>query len=218
MEVPEDLPLPTEEVERNREKGTSEEIPQETVVDGTSSKHLLGPKGTPEDRSGESDINPGASEVVLLRRCTNIGYLCHLIVEDSRAHETGNKGSEHLAIEGDPRWDMGVMGELEILREVEGVHGRDVSVGLEKIHGIGITGEPETTEQLSDDVEGDLHVCNSFDDTTRHTEYDGEEDTVQRSSGRGSGGVNGDNDGTDSDGDTQYDEVHPLRNLFVRPH
>ena len=218
MEVPENLPLLAEEVERNREKGADEETPQETIVGGTRTEHLLGPKGTPKNGSGEESVGIRTGETVLLPRCANIGYLRHLIVEDSRAHKTGNKGSEHLTAECDPRWNMGVMGELEILREVEGVHGRDVSVGLEKIHGIGVTGEPETTEQLSDDVEGDLHVCNSFDDTTRHTKDGGEEDTVQRSSGRGSGGVNGDNDGTDSDGDTQYDEVYPLRNLFVRPH
>ena len=116
--------------------------------------------------------------MVLLLRSANIGYLLHLIVEDSRAHETGNKGSEHLAVEGDPRWNVNVMGKLEILGEVECVRGRDVSVGLEKVHGIGITGEPETTEQLSDDVERDLYVCDSFDNATRHTEDGGEEDTI----------------------------------------
>ena len=218
MEVSEDLPLPAEEVERNREKGTGEEIPQEAVVDGTSTEHLLGPKGTPEDRSGEGGIRAGAGEVVLLPRCANIGYLRHLIVEDSRTHETGNKGGEHLTIKSDPGWNVDIMGELEILGEVEGVRGRDVSVGLEKVHGIGITGKPETTKQLSDDVEGDLYVCDSFDDTTRHTEDGGKEDAIQRSSGRSSSGVSSDSGGTDTDGDTQHDEVHPLRNLFVRPH
>jgi hypothetical protein len=126
-------------------------------------------------------------------------------------HKSGNEGSEHLAVEGDPRWNVGVMGEFEILGEVEGVHGGDVSVGLEKVHGIGVTGEPETTEQLGDDVEGNLYVCDSHDDATRHTEDGGEEDAIQRSSGGGSGGVNGDSGGTDTDGDTQYDEVDPLR-------
>ena len=53
MEVSEDLPLPAKEVERNREEGANEETPQETIVDGTSTEHLLGPKGTPQDGSGE---------------------------------------------------------------------------------------------------------------------------------------------------------------------
>ena len=218
MEVLEDLPLPAEEMERNWKEGTSKEVPQETAVDGVDTKHSLGPEGTPEDRSGEGSVRTRTSEVVFLLGRANVGNLRHLVVEDSRTNETGNKSSEHLAVERDPRWNVCIMGQLEILGEVEGVRGRDVSVGLEKVHGIGVTGEPETTEQLSNDIEGDLYVCDSLDDATRYTEDGGEEDTIQSSSWGRSGGVNGDTHGTNTDGHTQYDKVSPFRNLFVRPH
>ena len=121
MEVLENLPLPTEEVEWDREEGTNEETPQETIVDGTGTEHLLWPKGTPEDGSGEESVDTRTSEVVLLLGCADIGDLRHLIVEDGRAYESGNDGSKHLAVEGDPRWDMDVVGELEVLGKVEGV-------------------------------------------------------------------------------------------------
>ena len=141
MEVPENLPLPAKEVERNwGEEGTIEETPQEIVVDGTGTEHLLGPKGTPQDGSGEENVETGTGEVVLLLRCANIVDLRHLIVEDSCADESGNKGSERLAAERDPRWNVGIMGEFEILGEVEGVLGCDGSVGLEVVHGGGVTG------------------------------------------------------------------------------
>ena len=121
MEVLESLPLLAEEVERNREEGTNEETPQEAIVDCASTEHLLGSEGTPEDGSREESVDTGASEVVLLLGCTNIGDLRHLIVEDGRTDKSGNEGSEHLAVEGDPRRDVDVMGELEILSEMEGV-------------------------------------------------------------------------------------------------
>ena len=215
VEVLENLPLLAEEVERNRDEGANRETPQETIVDGTSTEHLLGSKGTPEDGGGEECVNAGTGEVVLLLRCANIGDLRHLVVEDSRADKSGNECGKHLAVEGDPRWNMDVMGELEVLGKVEGVRGGNVSVGLEVVHGGGVTWEPETTEQLGNNVEGDFYVGNGHDDAARNTEDDGEEDTVQHNGGGGVGGVSGNTSSTNTDGDTQHEEVGPLWNLFV---
>ena len=215
MEVPENLPLLAEEVERNREKGADEETPQETIVGGTRTEHLLGPKGTPKNGSGEESVGIRTGETVLLPRCANIGYLRHLIVEDSRAYESGNKGSKHLTAEGNPRWNVDIVSELEILGKVEGLRGGDVSVGLEIVHGGGISGEPETTKQLCNNVEGDLYVGNSHNDTARNAEDDSEEDTVQHNSRGSVGGVNGDTGGANTDGGAQYDEVDPLGDLPV---
>ena len=218
VEVLENLPLPAKEIERNREEGTNGETPQETVVDGTRAKHPLWSKGTPKDGRGEESADTGAGEVVLLIRCTNIGDLRHLVVEDTRADESRNKGGEHLAVEGNPRWNVDVMSEFEVLGETESVCGGDMSVKFEVHQGGGVTGEPETAEQFGNDAEGDLHVGNSHDYAARNAKDDCEEDTIQRSGGGGIGRVNGDNSGTNADGDTQNDEVDPLGNLFVRPH
>jgi hypothetical protein len=62
-EKPEPL---TKEVEWGGQKGTDRETPQQTVVDGAGSKHLLGTEGAPEDGSSEERVVPGAGEVVLL--------------------------------------------------------------------------------------------------------------------------------------------------------
>ena len=174
MEVLENLPLLAKEVERNWEEGASEEKPHETIVDGTRAKHPLGSEGTPEDSSGEATIGSRAGEVVLLAGCANVRDLRHLVVEDSRRNKTGNEGGDHLAIESDPRRDVGIMGELEILGETEGVPSGDVSVGPKEIHAVGVTGEPETAEQLGNDVEDYLYVGDSLDDATGNTKDDGE--------------------------------------------
>ena len=142
MEVLENLPLPAEEVEWNWKESTDEETPQEAIVDGTSAEHLLGSKGTPEDGSGEKSVDPRAGEMILLVRRANIGDLRHLVIEDGCADKSGNKGGEHLAVEGDPRWYVDVMSEFEVLGEVESVRGGDVSVGLEIVHGSGVTRKP----------------------------------------------------------------------------
>lgn len=215
MEGSKNLPLPAEEVEWNREEGADKETPQETVIDSTYTKNLLRPKGAPENGSGEESVDTRACEMMLLPRRTDIRDLRHLVVEGSRAYESGNKGGKHLAVERDPGRNMDVMSQFEILGEVQGVRGGDVSVGLEIVHGCGITGEPETAEQLSNDIEGDLYVGDDHDDATRNTEDDSEEDTIQHN-GRGCiGGVNGNTGGTNADGYTQYDEVDPLRDLPV---
>ena len=214
----ESLPPPTEKVERNREEGTGEEAPQEAIVDRTSPEHLLGSKRTPEDGSGKGSVDTGTREVILLTNRANIGDLGHLVVKDGRTDESRNEGGEHLAAEGDPRWNVGVMGEFEILGEVKGVRSGDKTVALEIEHPDGVPREPETAEQLSDHVEGDLYVGDSHDNTTWNAEDDGKEHTIQRSGGRGVGGVGGDSSGTQADGDAQDDEVGPLRDLSVRPH
>ena len=98
------------------------------------------------------------------------------------------------------------------------MQGGDVSVGFEKVHGVGVTGKPETTKQLGDNVEGHFHVCDRLDDATRNTKKDGKEDTIQRGGRGGTGGVNRNDSSTDTNGDAQHNEVDPLGNLFVRPH
>jgi len=110
------------------------------------------------------------------------------------------------------------MGELEIPGEVEGARGGDIPIGLEIQHRSGVTGKQETTDQLGNNVKGDLYVGDGHNEPARNTEDDGEEDTVQHDGGGGVGGVSGDASGANADGGAEDDEVDPLGNPFVRPH
>ena len=215
MEVSENLPLPAKEIERNREEDTDKEEPQEAVVNGTNAEYLLGSEGAPKDGGGEETVETRAGEVVLLVRCANIGDLRHLVVKHGCADESGNEGSKHLGAERNPRWDVGVMSELEILSEVEGVCGGEDSEDLHVDHCSDVTGEPEATEHLCDNAEANFHVGNSLDDAAGNCENDGEEDTIKHGRGEHVGRVHDDTSGTDANGGTQDDEVYPLGNLSV---
>ena len=71
---------------------------------------------------------------------------------------------------------MHIVGELETLSEVEGMRGRDASVRLEVVHSSGVTREPETTEELGNNVQGNLDVRDGHNDAARDTEDYSEED------------------------------------------
>jgi hypothetical protein len=114
--------------------------------------------------------------VILLRWQADIRDLGHLVIENGCGDESRDECCPHLAVEGDPRSDVDVMCELEILSEVESLRGRDVSVSLEVVHGGGVTRVPETTEELGDDIQGNLDVRDGHNDAARNAEYYSEED------------------------------------------
>jgi len=175
VEVGENLELLAEEVEGDGQDSTNEETPQEAVVDGSGTEHLLGAESTPKDGSGEECVVSRAGEVILLLGQADVGDLGHLVVENCRTDKGGDECRPHLAVEGDPRGDVHVMGELEILSEVKCVRGCNVSVRLEVVHGGSVSGEPETTKKFSNDVQGNLNVRDGHDNTARNTEDRGEE-------------------------------------------
>ena len=57
--------------------------------------------------------------MILLLGQADVGDLGHLVVENGRADDSGDKRRPHLAVEGDPWSDMHVVREFEILSEVE---------------------------------------------------------------------------------------------------
>jgi len=152
MEVLEKFVLLAEQVEGDGHECTDKETPQEGIINCTRTIHLLWTEGTPENGSGEEGVDARTSEPILLIRCADIGDLGHLVVENAGTDKGRDKGGDHLTVEGNPGRDVDVMRELEILGEVEGVRGCDISVGLEVVHRRGISGEPETTKKLGDDA------------------------------------------------------------------
>lgn len=187
MDVGERPILIAKEVERDGGNSTDKETPQKTVVDGTRTEHSPGAKSTPKDGSGKEGVVPGASEVVLLPRQADAGDLGHLVVEDGRADEGGDEGRPNLTVEGDPWSEVYIVGELEICGKAKSVRGRDETVRLEVVHRSGITGEPETTEEFGNNVQGNFDVRDGQDDATRDTEDYSEENCGFVSSGTSTG-------------------------------
>ena len=63
------------------------------------------------------------------------------------------------------------MTKLEILRKCEGTRSGHVSIRLEHVHGKGVSWEEETTNELSQHVEGDRHIRDCVDDTGKKVSY-----------------------------------------------
>ena len=175
VEVGEDLELLTEEVEGDGQDSTQRETPQEAIVDGARTEHLFRTESTPQDGSREKHVGAGAGEVVLLRGQADVGDLGHLVVENGQLPDVGNLRLHLRLHEGDPRRDVHVVGELEILSEVESLRGREISVSLEVVQSDSVTREPETAEELGNNVQGDLDVRDGHDDAARDAEDHSEE-------------------------------------------
>ena len=218
VEVLEEFRLLAEVVEGDGHECADEETPQEGIIDGARTVHLLGTKGSPKYGSGEERVDSGAGEPVLLVRRTDVGDLGHLVVENGGTDEGRHEGRDHLTVEGDPGWDVNVVREFEILGEVEGMGGRDVSVGLKVVHCGSVTGEPKASKQFGDDVQRNLNVRDGHDDTAGDTEDEGKEDAIQDDGRRGVGGISTDTSSTQSDRDYEDGEIDVLGNLLVAPH
>ena len=175
MEVGEDLELLAEEVEGDRQDSTQRETPQEAIVDGTRTKHLFRTESAPEDGSRVKLAAHGTSEVILLLGRANVRDLGHLVIENGRADEGADESPPYLAVEGDPWSDVHVVREFKILNENENTRGREGSVNLEVVHSGGVTGEPETGEELGNDVQSNLDVRDRRDDAARDAEDHGDE-------------------------------------------
>ena len=176
VEVGENLELLAEEVEGDGQDSAQREAPQEAVVDGTGAEHLLGTESTREDGSRDKRDFQRAREEILLRGRADVGDLGRLVIENGRGDEGGDESCPHLAVEGDPWSDVYVVRKLEILSKVESIRGRDKSVGFEVVHSSGVTREPEATEKLGDNVQGNLSIRDGHDDAARDAEDHSEED------------------------------------------
>lgn len=179
MEVLEDHGFVSEVIEYDRQTEANEETPDQWVVNGAASKHPGWAKGSPKDTRREEGVGPWTSELILLCWAAHIFDTRHLEVQHSDGDECADERRNHLHPERDLGCDMRVMGKLEILCKSERVRSCHIAVGLEEVHGVGVTGEPETAEELSKDVEGHLGIGNRTNDTHGHTEDECQEDPVQ---------------------------------------
>ena len=171
VEVGENLELLVEEVEGDGQDSAQRETPQEHIVDGARTEHLLWTEGTPGEGSLDKRDVQGAKQ-----ESNPVAGRSHLVVENGRADEGGDEGCPHLAVECDPWSDVRIVGKLETLSEVEGLRGRDVSVRLEVVHSSGVTREPEATEELGNNLQDNLDIRDGHDDTARDAKNHSEED------------------------------------------
>lgn len=104
-------------------------------------------QGTPEHGGGEESVVSRAVEAV--------GCICSadvldvdLEVEHTGADDGGDETCHHLGPESVAGRDLGVVCELEIVQELNGVSASDVAKRLKEVHSQSITSDPSSADEL----------------------------------------------------------------------
>ena len=193
---------------------TDGEAEQHHVVSSTRSEQPLGTEGAPEDGRSEESVVSGASEAERRVLCANI-LERHLEVEDTSADKGEDQGGDDLTRERVPRGDLGVMGKLEVVGELQRLVARDITVGLEPNQGVGIPLDERSSDKLGKHVHGDLDTCDRLNESDGYQGDQRHDDTEDDNDGRGFGGVKRDTEHSDDHGDNQHDKVDPLWDVLV---
>jgi hypothetical protein len=104
-----------------------------------------------------------------------------------------------------------VVSNFEIVGEVDRVSAGHVTERLEVVHGKSVTLDPHTTDELSQDVEGDLDTGHSLDDTDGNDEDQCKDDTVWHNSRGSVSGPSANASETKTNSNEQDGEVPPFR-------
>lgn len=210
-------PLSANEVKQENHDETEREANKGRGVSATRTPESLGTDGTPEHSSREEGVLAGAEELERSILSTDISDV-DLVLDDANVDECGNQSRNHLGKEGEARGNLNVVGKLEIVGEAERVGAGDVAVRLEEAHGQGVAFDKRATDELGQDVEGDLNTSHGVDNADGDDEDEAERNAVEDNA---DGGVrrplrNGNT--TENNGNDQADEIPPLRNLLVGGH
>jgi hypothetical protein len=198
----------TEVVKDDGKEEPNQETPNETAINLMTSEHAFRSERTPKHRSGEERILSGASKLVNLVGRADVRDSSDLEVQNPDADEGGDKRGYRLCDECGARRDVSVMGELEILSEAECVSGGDVAIGFEKVESIRVAGEPETTQEFCQYIEGDLEVSDGLNNADGDAENECEKDTIENDSGVGVGREDTYTNSTEHDGHNKNTSKH----------
>ena len=90
--------------------------------------------------------------------------------------EAGEGGSGDLREEHDSGRDLHIMAKFQVAREVEGLFRHDHAINLEDHHGNGFSGNDVAGDELGEDVESHLLVCNREEDAEWEDKDEGKDD------------------------------------------
>ena len=114
----------------NGKHDTDGETQKHQVVSTTGTKEPLGTQGTPEDCRGEEGVVTGASEAELGVLGANV-LEGHLEVQDTGRNKGEDQGSDHLTSKSVVGLDVGVVCQLQVVRECECLVAGNVTESLE---------------------------------------------------------------------------------------
>lgn len=178
---------------------------------------LLGADGAPEHGGGEEGVLAGADELEGRVLCADAVEV-DLVGDDADADKGRDQGGHHLREEGEAGRDLDVVGQLEIVAEVQGVRAGDVAVGLEEAHGEGVAFHEGAADELGQHVERHFDAGHGVDDARGDHEDEAQGDAVEDDAGAGVGWPVGDGCAAEGHADDEDDHVPPLGDLLVLLH
>jgi hypothetical protein len=175
-------PLAGIEPKRDGPDGTDKKAPYQDMVRRIGPKELARSDDAPQDAAVEVHPCNRARETIQSLRGTDIRDINkhpikHHNLRDRRHHRRG-----HLHTKQDPRRDFHVMAQLQIGTELDALGGRDVPVGDEDHVCDWPAGEEDAADELADQVDAAVLVCDGHDDGDGDEEEgadgEGEEEAV----------------------------------------
>lgn len=191
----------------NKADGKTDE---EECVQSALAEDLMGTQGTPEDRGSKEGVVARAVKAVRCACGTNILDV-DLEVEHTSTDDSGDEACHHLSPEGVARRNLGVVCELEIVQELDGVSTSDIAKGLEEVHGQSVASDPSSSNELGQDVEGNLNTSDGPNNADWDDEDETKSKTVEDGTNSGVCWPCGNTGATKGDRDAQADEVPPFR-------
>lgn len=207
-----------EQPEEDDDDDAQGEADQNLRILSGMAKNLLRSNCSPQDGGGEEGVDAWAGELELRIGSADASDALHLEVENAGADNSADECSNDLGDEGLTRWNLDIVGELEIVTEPHGVCAGDVAKGLEVVHGQRIAIDKRATNELSQHVEGDLNACHGLDDTHGNDKDDAECQAIKHNAGRRVCIPPGNASNAQGNSKHKADQVPPLRNLGVCLH
>ena len=172
------LALARVQPQRDGQDGADGEGPDQGPVGGAAAEELAGADDAPQDGAVEVHAGDGAGKAVDGLRGADARHVLEHPVEDGNLGEGADDGGDHLDAEEDPGWDFHVVTELEVGGELDTLCRRDVAVGDKDHVGDGASGENGAGDQLADQVNAAVLICDGHDDA------DGDKENAADSEGK----------------------------------
>ena len=187
---------------------------QHEIVSLARTEQLLRTDGTPENSSGVKGALVRAGEAEGRVRRTDVGKT-HGEIEDGCTDEAVDHSRPHLGPKGVSGGDLEVMGELEVIAEVDCLISGNVAVRLEIHQSVGVTSDERPADEFGEHVEGDRNAGDSLNQTARDHDDQGHDDTENDDDWRSAGRIDADTDHAEDHGSKEHDEIPPFRDLLV---
>lgn len=151
------------EPQRDGEDGAEGEAPDQGAIHGGGAEELAHADNTPQDRAVEVHPSNGAGESVDGLAGAQALHVGKHPVQHANLRDRGHERGDDLDGEHDAWGDLHVVAQFEVGGELDALRRGDVAVGDEDHVGDGAAGEDGAADELADEVDAAMLVCDGHD-------------------------------------------------------